>query len=126
MQYLILILILLNLTTLPSRAQLSAPLPATMAQPPLVYYRVALVTPTSFISKDVADAVCKEMTATANEDQYIFKVVENKNKTFSVHMLLRILFFDKAEAEKAADFLRNNPNYDPAKFAIQVTVCSDN
>lgn len=122
----ILILLIMGIWALPTYAQLSNPLPGIYAPAPISFFRIALIPPMSFKSLDVAQATCDQLkTIDADEKYFLFKVVEQPDHTYSVWMLLRIIFFEKKDAELALEYLKNDPRYDTTKFKAEVVMDHD-
>lgn len=103
----------------PVIAQLSNPLSGTMAPEPLTFYRVALVSKQTFDKQDIAEAVAKELTDVS--EVFKAKVIPSGN-TFKIAMMLRIIFWDKKEAETAMEYLKQNPQAETDKYDIQVVI----
>lgn len=53
-------------------------------------------------------------------DYYKVKVIKSTEGGFKVAMLVKIMFFEKDQAEQALEFLKNNPKFDNSKFNLLV------
>lgn len=93
---------------------------------PLKYYRIGvLVNAKTFNSKEVCDEAVTLFSKQMTEeilDKYIVKSIKNDDGTYSVALLLRVIFFDKAEAEKAKKLLESyqddHPDLAKEKFLV--------
>lgn len=53
-------------------------------------------------------------------DFYKVKVIKSTEGGFKVAMMVKIMFFEKDQADKALEFLQNNPKFDNSKFNLLV------
>jgi len=114
------ILILAFAFAAPSYGQLAPALPGIVAPTPLVFYRVAFISKGKHLSfKEVHDLLIS-LAEEPIAEKYILTSRENNDHTFEIEMKMRIVFFDRKEAEKALAVLKDNSNYDSAKFDLEV------
>lgn len=100
----------------PAYAQLGHPMPGMIAPQPLKFYRVALISKQAFnrTEADAAMAVLKDLS-----DVYKSKVIDNHG-TYKIAMMIRIIFFERKDADDACEFLKKHPMHEPNKYDIQV------
>jgi hypothetical protein len=112
---------LIGYTLSPVSAQLlSPPMTGKMEQQPIVYYRVAFVSKNKKLTKDETEALIHSLDDNPISEKYILKPHENADHTYEIEMRVRIIFFEKSEAEKALTALKTNLNFDGLKFDLIV------
>jgi hypothetical protein len=66
-----------------------------------------------------------KMHEAMGDDFYKIKVLEQKNHKYRVGLLIKIMFFEKDQAEMAKEFLLQKPSHHADEEDIEVVVDSD-
>jgi hypothetical protein len=109
----------------PAFAQLSTPQIGKFAQEPLIYYRVGFVSKHKHLTEIEVNNLLDSLKNSDISETYVFQPKQSTDGTYEIEMLVRIIFFDKKEAESAKKFLLYNPQFDPSKFDIEVVECKN-
>lgn len=121
MNYLLLsLLIMTSLMATPAFGQLCAPQTGQMGQMPLTYYRVGLVSIDRKLSRNEGDGLLLALKDEAISEKYIIRLKPNTDGTYELEMLIRIIFFDKKEADMAVELMKQTMQYQPDKFVLEV------
>lgn len=119
------ILIFLFFIATPAFAQLSPPMTGQMATQPLVYYRVGFVSRGKQLSRTEGNQLLDSLKNEPITEKYILRLKQSPDKTYEVEMLMKIIFFDKHEADLALEFLQENPMFCKTSFDLEVVECRE-
>ena len=115
----LLLLIIMFIISTPVFGQLSCPSVPKLDPGPIKFYRIALVPTSLFSSQAVANAVVLELQTRPEMSNYIPKVFKVGN-SYQVVLMVKIMFFDRKEAEKALTFIQERPEYATSHFAAKI------
>lgn len=115
----LLVLVTYMLLSIPAYAQLGRPQTGVSAPSAFNYFRVAIIPKQEFKDEFVAKAAACVLTSEFGEEMFKFKIIKLNNH-FRVAMLVKIMFFEKAQAQAALNFLAENPQYDRQKYDLEV------
>jgi hypothetical protein len=116
----IILFIILFITVTPAFAQLSVPQTGQMGQQPLTYYRVGFVSKGKHLTKNEGEGLLVSLKDEPITEKYLIRLKPNIDGTYEIEMLVRIIFFDRKEAEKAVNMLKDMTPFYSTKFDLEV------
>jgi|SRR5665213_1901797 len=119
MTNIIITLIVCFILCTPCQAQFSPPGVGVKAPPAIKYFRVAIVPRLEFQSEALAKYASQELKREFPGDFFNFKVLPS-GKKYKVAYMVRIMFFERDQAEAALNFLKENPKFDGTKYELQI------
>jgi hypothetical protein len=118
------IILTLIVCSIPAYAQLGLPQTGVSAPPAIKFFRVAIIPKISFQSEALAIYATKQLTTEFPADFFKFKVIPtfpgSSKSEYRVAFLIKIMFFERDQAESAMNFLKENPQYDNSKYDLTI------
>jgi hypothetical protein len=119
MTKLLCIILTFIVVSVPCYAQLSTPQTGMSAPPALKFFRVAIVPRLTFNSEPLARYAAAELNKSFPDESYKF-IITHTGKQYQVAFLIKIMFFERDQADAAMNFLTENPMWDATKYEIRV------
>jgi hypothetical protein len=119
----IILLFFLFLSTPPAKAQLAAPMTGHYA--PLIYYRVGFVSKHKHLTEKEAVQLIASLKDEPIIEKYILRPKQNPDGSYEIEMLMRIIFFEKHEAELALQYLQDNPQFCTTSYDTEIVECRE-